>query len=172
MARFLVPQWEGATPWKFLTMSPITEVSDWLSSLKLLCLDMRARLEPTIQVWSTCNQVLISSLWFLVKHKYIAIVLWYGIRYSKNNFVCICFFYRLCQQQEQIQQECTKYAHRGTTSLNDCKSFNGCTIFPVSIFTGTLQGILGFTNTQFWVLVDDEYDSQESVIYWEFTDIK
>ena len=43
---------------------------------------------------------------------------------------------------------------------------------PVNIFTGTLQGILGFTSTQVWVLVDDGYDSQESVIYLKFTGIK
>ena len=30
----------------------------------------------------------------------------------------------------------------------------------VNIFTGTLQGIFGFTSTQFRVLVDDGYDSQ------------
>ena len=42
----------------------------------------------------------------------------------------------------------------------------------VSIFMGTLQGILGFTSTQVQVLVDDGYDSQESVIYWKFIDIK
>ena len=42
----------------------------------------------------------------------------------------------------------------------------------VNIFTGTLQGILGFASTQVWVLVDDGYEIQESVIYWKFTDIK
>ena len=43
---------------------------------------------------------------------------------------------------------------------------------PVNIFTGTLQGILGFTSTQVRVLVDDGYDSQESVPYCKLTDIK
>ena len=43
---------------------------------------------------------------------------------------------------------------------------------PVNIFTGTLQGILGFTSTQVWVLVDDGYGSQESVLYRKFTDIR
>ena len=43
---------------------------------------------------------------------------------------------------------------------------------PVNIFTGTLQGILGFASTQVWVLVDDGYDRQESVLYQKFTDIK
>ena len=43
---------------------------------------------------------------------------------------------------------------------------------PVNIFTGTLQGILGFTSTQVWFLVDDGYDIQESVLYCKFTGIK
>ena len=43
---------------------------------------------------------------------------------------------------------------------------------PVNIFTGTLQGILGFTSTQVQVLVGDGYDSQESIIYWKFKYIK
>ena len=38
------------------------------------------------------------------------------------------------------------------------------TSVPVYIFTGKLQGILGFTITQVLVLVDNEYDSQESVL--------
>ena len=36
---------------------------------------------------------------------------------------------------------------------------------PVNIFTGTLQGILGFTSTQVRVLVGNGYDIQESGIY-------
>ena len=43
---------------------------------------------------------------------------------------------------------------------------------PVNIFTGTLQGILVFTSTRVWVLVDNGYKSQESVLYWKFTYIK
>ena len=43
---------------------------------------------------------------------------------------------------------------------------------PVNIFTGTLQGILGFTSNQVRVLADDGYDSQESVLCWKFTGIK
>ena len=43
---------------------------------------------------------------------------------------------------------------------------------PVNIFAGTLQGIIGFTSTQVQDLVDNGYDSQESIIYWKFTDVK
>ena len=45
-------------------------------------------------------------------------------------------------------------------------------LVPANIFTGTLQDILGFTNTQVWILADDGYGSQESVMYWIFTNIK
>ena len=43
---------------------------------------------------------------------------------------------------------------------------------PVNIFKGTIQGILLFISTQVPVLVEDGYDSQESVLCWTFTDIK
>ena len=43
---------------------------------------------------------------------------------------------------------------------------------PVNIFTGILQGVLGFTSTQVRIFVYDDYDIQESVIYWKFADIK
>ena len=43
---------------------------------------------------------------------------------------------------------------------------------PVNIFTGTLQGIFGFTSTQVRVLVDNGFNSQDSVLYWKFTDTK
>ena len=36
---------------------------------------------------------------------------------------------------------------------------------PVKIFTGTLQGIISFTSTHVWVLVDSGYNSQDSVLY-------
>ena len=43
---------------------------------------------------------------------------------------------------------------------------------PVNIFTGKLQGILGFTSTQVRVLVNDGYARHDSVLYWKFIDIK
>ena len=46
------------------------------------------------------------------------------------------------------------------------------TSVPANIFTGTLEVILGFTNIQVWVLVNEGYASQESVLYWKFIDIK
>ena len=41
-----------------------------------------------------------------------------------------------------------------------------------NIFTGTVQGIIGFTIAQVRVLVDDRYEIQESFLYWKFIDIK
>ena len=43
---------------------------------------------------------------------------------------------------------------------------------PVNIFTGTLKDIFGFASTQVQVLVDNVYDSQDSVLYCKFADIK
>ena len=42
----------------------------------------------------------------------------------------------------------------------------------VNIFKWRLQDIIGSTNTQVRVLVDDGYDSQESVLHWKFIDIR
>ena len=41
-----------------------------------------------------------------------------------------------------------------------------------NIFTGKLQGVIGFTVTQVWVLVDDGYDSQKLVLYFIFAYVK
>ena len=43
---------------------------------------------------------------------------------------------------------------------------------PVNIFMWKLMGILAFTSTRVRVLVDNRYESQESVFNWKFTDIK
>ena len=43
---------------------------------------------------------------------------------------------------------------------------------PTNVFTGTLQGTLGFNTSHIKVLVEDEYDTQYAVLYWKFTDIK
>ena len=60
----------------------------------------------------------------------------------------------------------------GETPRTDVPQVSMVVQVPVNIFTGTLQDILGFTSTQVRVLVDDGYDSQDSVINWKFTDIK
>ena len=36
---------------------------------------------------------------------------------------------------------------------------------PVNMFTGRLEGILRFTSTQVWILVENRYDIQESALY-------
>ena len=43
---------------------------------------------------------------------------------------------------------------------------------PANIFTGTFQGILGFTSTQVRFLVDDGYYRQEYFLYYKLTYIK
>ena len=68
-----------------------------------------------------------------------------------------------------VGENLTTEAPQVSTVVQITKS---ATSVPVNIFTGELQGILGFNSTQVRVLVDDEYDSQESVLYWKYTDIK
>ena len=43
---------------------------------------------------------------------------------------------------------------------------------PTNVFRGTIQGTIGFTTDQIEVLAEDGYDTQESVLYWKFIDIK
>ena len=43
---------------------------------------------------------------------------------------------------------------------------------PTNVFTGTIQGTLGFGTAQVGFLVEDLYDTQEAVMYWIFTKIK
>ena len=40
-----------------------------------------------------------------------------------------------------------------------------------NIFTRRPQGTLRFSTDQVWVLVKDGYDTQNTVLYWNFTDI-
>ena len=65
-----------------------------------------------------------------------------------------------------------KSTHRGTTSLNGCTRCNSCKISSRQYIYGTLQGIIGFTNIQVQVLVDDGCYSQDSSMYWKFAYIK
>ena len=60
----------------------------------------------------------------------------------------------------------------GENPLTEAPQVSTVVQVPVNIFTGTLQGILGFTSTQVRVLVDNGYDSQELFLYCKFTDIK
>ena len=46
------------------------------------------------------------------------------------------------------------------------------TSVTVNTFKETHKDILGFANIHVWVLVDCGYDSQESFLYWRFTDTK
>ena len=60
----------------------------------------------------------------------------------------------------------------GENFPTEAPQFSTVVQVPVNIFTGTLQGILGFTSTPVQFFVDDGYDSQDSVLYWESAYIK
>ena len=46
------------------------------------------------------------------------------------------------------------------------------TLVKTNVFTGTLNGTLEFITDQIKIFIEDGYDTQESVVYWKFTDIK
>ena len=48
----------------------------------------------------------------------------------------------------------------GENTLTEAPQVSTVVQVPVNIFTGILQGILGFTSTQVRVLEDDGYDIQ------------
>ena len=43
---------------------------------------------------------------------------------------------------------------------------------PNNVFLRTLQGTLGFTTPQIWVLVEDGYETKHTVIHRKFTEIR
>ena len=47
----------------------------------------------------------------------------------------------------------------GKTFPTDAPQVSMVVQVPVNIFTGTLQGVIGFTSTQVRIFVDDGYDS-------------
>ena len=42
---------------------------------------------------------------------------------------------------------------------------------PTNVFKRMLQDNLGFTTAQIWILVDDGYDTKDTVLYWKFIEI-
>ena len=105
-------------------MASITEVSDWLRSLKILRLNMWARIKPTGQVWSTCSRVDVASWWSRGQYKYIAIIQvrerWYG----GLTFIASVYFTGYARNRSRFNKSGWKSAHRGTTSLNGCTSYS------------------------------------------------
>ena len=140
----------------------IIEVSNWLSSLKLLWLNTCAKIDPTGQVLATCIWVDADSLWSCGQYKDTAILWGRKRRYGKLNLFAYVYFTGYISNRSGLNSSGVKPSHRGTTILNGCKSCNGCTI---SYSQYHFRIFLASTITPVWVLVDDRYDIQESVIY-------
>ena len=148
-----VPKWEGTTPSNLSHMVSIKEVYDWLSSLKLLWLNIWARIYPTGQVWSTCSRVVAASWWSRGQYKYIAILRGRERRYGELTFLNL-FIFKVVPATGEDSTGVGENPPTGAPQVSTVVQV------PVNIFTGTLQGIIGFTNTQVQVLVNDGYESQ------------
>ena len=145
----------------YYTLEPlasITEVSGWLSSLKLLLLNIWPRINPTGQVWSTYIRVDAASWWSRGQYKYTAILRGHEKWYGELKIFASVYF--------------TCYAINGSIFNRSGWKFAHIVQVPVNVFTGKLQGILGSTSTQVRVLVDNGYDIQGSVLYCKSIDIK
>ena len=146
-------------------MASITEVSNWLISLKILWFNMWARIYPTGQIWSTCSPVYPVIWWNCRKYIYTAILRGRKRRYSELTLFAYFYFTGYASNRSIFNRSGWKSAHRCTTNLNSG--------------TSSSQYIYGDTSGYSWLhqypgsgFVDDKYDSQESVLYWRFTYIK
>ena len=55
----------------------------------------------------------------------------------------------------------------GENPATEAPQFSMVVKIPFNTFTGTLQGVIGFTNTQVRVLVENVYDILESIFLLE-----
>ena len=157
--------WEGTTPLNLLPMVSIIEVSDLLISLRLLRINMWERTYPTVQVWSTCIRVDAASWWSCGQYTYTVILRGCERRYGKLTLFASVYFTGYASNRSRFNRS-------GWNPPTEAPQVSTVVQVPFDIFTGTLQGIVGFTSTRVQVLVDHVYDSQESVLYWKFTYIK
>ena len=152
--------WKGTTHSSLLPMALITEVFDWLSSLKLLRLNTWARIEPMGQVWSTGIQVVAASWCIQGKYKYTSIIQWREIKYRELTFLHLF----ILQVVSATGADSTGVYENLPTEAPQVSTFvqvsTAATLVTANIFTGTLQCILGFTNIQVRGLVDVGCDSQ------------
>ena len=146
-------------------MESITELYDWLSSLKILQLNIWASIYPTGPVWSTCSRVDVASWWRRGQYKYTAILRGCERQYVKLTLFSSVYFTYYSGNMITFNRIGWKSVHRGTTSLSGC--------------TSSSQYLYGDTAGYSWL---HQYPSSgfrvwwiwkpRSVIYWSFTYIK
>ena len=142
---------------------------------------MWAKIDPTGNVWSTCSLVVPDSLWIRGQFKKIAILWIHEILCRKLTLFTSVYFTEYVSISIRVTIIKSEYTHRCTTRFNSVTRVRfltneyepGASINPSAknVFMGTLQGILGVTTSHIQVLVEDGYDTQESVLYWKFIDI-
>ena len=94
------------------------------------------------------------------------------IWYVEANFFKSVYFTGYVSNRSRFNRSVQNSSHRGTTSINSCTSYNGCTISSSQYLYRNNSGYYWLHQYQVRVLVDDGYDSQASFLYWRFTDIK
>ena len=103
-------------------MASITEISDWLISLKLLRISIWASMYPTRQVWSTCSRVDAFSSWSRGQYKYTAVLRGRKRQYGKITLFASVHFIGYARNKSRFNSSGWKSSHRGTTSINGCTS--------------------------------------------------
>ena len=125
-------------------MISITEMSDWLISLKLLCINMRERIYTTWQVWSNFIRVDAASWWSHVQYTDTAIIWGRKIQYGELTLFASVYFTDYVSNMRRLNRSGRKSVHIGTTSLNGFTSCNGRTISYIKYLYGDTTGYSWF----------------------------
>ena len=152
-------------------MEYITDVSDWLSSLKLLLINTWARIELTWLVWSTCSRLVVESWWIRGQYKYTAILRVHERQYMELTLFASVYVPGYFIIRIRFNRSGRKFSHRGTTIIKSCTSCNICTISSSQYLYGKTLGYSWSHHYPGSFLVDDGYNIQKSVLYPKFTDI-
>ena len=121
-------------------MASITVVSYWLIYLNLLRLNMWARIYPTGKVWSNYIRVDAGSWWISGQYKDTAILRGRKRRYGELTLFASVYFTGYFSNGSRFNRSGGEYAHRCTTSINNCTSWNICTISSSQYHYGEIPG--------------------------------
>ena len=121
-------------------MASITEVSDWLISLKLLWINMWPSIEPMGQVWSTCIWVDVASWWIRSQCKDTDILWGPESWKGKLTLFSSVYFTGYVRNRIIFNSSGNKFAHRGATSIKGFTSCNSWTISSIQYIYGKTSG--------------------------------
>ena len=112
-------------------MVSITHVSYWLSSLEIFWIDTYASIYPTGQVLSTCIWLDAASWCSRGQYKDTAILRGRERGYGEITLFEYVYFTGYFSNRNRLNRSGLKSAHKGTTSLNSCTSYNTWTISSI-----------------------------------------